>query len=116
MSTDAVRVGIIGTGLMARTHLRTMLPREDTVVVAVCEPSAAAFEIAAAEFDAVGLSAPPNEPDWLRFVERFAPGLDAVFIVTPHVFHAAQATACLEAGTTSSSKSRWSWTPPRPRR
>jgi predicted dehydrogenase len=98
MSTDAIRVGIIGTGLMARTHLRNMLPREDTVIVAVCEPSAAAFEIAAGEFSAVGLPAPPNEPDWKRFVERYAPTLDAVFIVTPHVFHAAQATACLEAG------------------
>lgn len=75
-----------------------MLPREDTVVVAVCEPSDAAFEIAAAEFRALGLPTPSNEPDWTRFVERFAPTLDAMFIVTPHVFHAAQATACLEAG------------------
>jgi predicted dehydrogenase len=95
---DAIRVGIIGTGLMARSHLRNMLPREDTVVAAVCEPSAAAFELAVAEFTAVGLPLPPNEPDWERFVERFAPMLDAVFIITPHVFHAAQAIACLEAG------------------
>jgi predicted dehydrogenase len=98
VSTQAVRVGIIGMGLMARGHLRNMLPREDTVVVAVCEPSASAFEIAATEFSAVGLPVPPNEPDWSRFVERFASTLDAVFIVTPHVFHAAQAIACLEAG------------------
>jgi predicted dehydrogenase len=98
MSTGAIRVGIIGTGLMARGHLRNMLPREDTVVVAVCEPSPAAFELASAEFTAVGLPAPPNEPDWIRFVERYAPTLDAVFIITPHVFHAVQAIACLEAG------------------
>lgn len=83
---------------MARGHLRNMLPREDTVVAAVCEPSAAAFELAVAEFTGVGLPPPPNEPDWTRFVERFAPTLDAVFIVTPHVYHAAQAIACLEAG------------------
>jgi predicted dehydrogenase len=83
---------------MARGHLRTMLPREDTIVVAVCEPAPAAFEIAATEFSRLGLPAPPNEPDWTRFVERFAPTLDAVFIVTPHVFHAGQAIACLEAG------------------
>ena len=72
-----IRVGIIGTGLMARGHLRNMLPREDTVVVAVCEPSPAAFELAAAEFAAVGLPPPPNEPDWEHFVARFAPTLDA---------------------------------------
>ena len=46
----------------------------------------------------VGLPVPPNEPDWDRFVERCLPQLDAVVIITPHVFHAAQATACLEAG------------------
>jgi predicted dehydrogenase len=116
MSNDPVRVGMIGAGLMARYHLATMLPRDDTVVVAVCEPSDAAFAVAAAEFTSRGLAAPPNEPDWERFVEHYAPELDAVFIITPHVFHAAQTTACLEGASTSSSKSRWSWTRPRRRR
>ena len=37
-------------------------------------------------------------PDWERFVRTFADQLDAVFIITPHVLHFAQATACLEAG------------------
>ena len=91
-------MGIIGTGLMARGHLRNMLPREDTVVVAVCEPSAASLEIAATEFAAVGLPVPPNEPDWTRFLERFAPSLDVAFIITPHAFHAAQAISAMEAG------------------
>ena len=35
---------------MARHHLRTMLGREDTIVAAVCEPSDAAWAIAAEEF------------------------------------------------------------------
>jgi predicted dehydrogenase len=64
----------------------------------VCEPSAAAFEKAAEAFEAKGLAAPPNEPDWERFVARFADQLDAVFILTPHALHFAQASACLEAG------------------
>jgi predicted dehydrogenase len=98
VSNDAVRVGIIGAGLMTRSHLRNMLPREDTVVVAVCEPSQAAYEITATEFTSIGLPPVPNEPDWKRFIERYAPELDAVLIVTPHALHAAQATACLEAG------------------
>lgn len=89
---------MIGTGLMGRGHLRNMLPREDTVVAAVCEPSAAAFDLAVVEFAAVGLPPPPNEPDWVRFVERFAPALDVIFIITPHVFHAAQTMGCLDAG------------------
>ena len=98
MATDRVRVGIIGVGAMARTHLRDMLPREDTTVVALSEPSPDAVELAAAEFSRVGLPTPPNEPDSTRFVERYSSQLDVAFIITPHVFHAAQTTACLEAG------------------
>jgi predicted dehydrogenase len=92
------RVGFIGTGVMARVHLEGMLRRDDTEVVAVCEPSVAAYEQTSQLFEQHGRRKPPNEPDWKRFIERFAKGLDAVFIITPHVFHFAQATACLEAG------------------
>jgi hypothetical protein len=96
--TKRTRVGFIGLGVMARYHLGDMLRREDTEVVAVCEPSGAAYAAAAELFDQHGLAVPPNEPDWPRFVSTFADQLDAVFIITPHVLHFAQATACLEAG------------------
>jgi predicted dehydrogenase len=89
---------MMGTGAMGRVHLTTMLSRDDTDVVAVCEPSPGAFEAAVSEFAKHGLAAPPNEPDWPRFIERFASDLDVVFIVTPHSLHASQTTACLEAG------------------
>jgi predicted dehydrogenase len=94
----ATRVGFIGTGIMARHHLDAMISREDTVVGAVCEPSPANWAAAAEVFERRGLTPPPNEPDWRRFVERFSAKLDAVFIITPHALHHAQATACLEAG------------------
>lgn len=97
-STDPVRVGIVGVGLMARYHLSNMLPRHDTRVVALCEPSTSALTAASAEFTSRGLAVPPNEPDWQHFIERFADQLDAVFIITPHAMHLAQATAALEAG------------------
>jgi predicted dehydrogenase len=93
-----IRVGFIGLGVMAQAHLVEMLDRTDTDVLAVCEPSAVAFGTAADLFRRRGLPVPPNEPDWTRFVATHADRLDAVFIVTPHVLHFAQATACLEAG------------------
>jgi len=97
-SAAPTRVGVIGTGLMARHHLRTMLDRDDTVVAAVCEPSDAAWAIAATEFIERSLALPPNEPDWHRFVARFGGELDAALIVTPHALHHDQTVALLEAG------------------
>jgi predicted dehydrogenase len=96
--SDRARVGFIGTGAMARAHLRDMVERDDTTVAAICEPSEHAAARAMEIFDQHGLPTPPNEPDWRRFVETWADQLDAVFIITPHVFHFEQATACLEAG------------------
>ncbi len=92
------RVGFIGVGVMARYHLTDILGRADSEVTAVCEPSPAAYAAAAEQFGRHGLAAPPNEPDWARFVATYSDRLDAVFIITPHVLHFAQATACLEAG------------------
>jgi predicted dehydrogenase len=75
-----------------------MLTRDDTEVAAVCEPSPEAYAAAAQLFERHGLPVPPNEPDWMRFLATYANDLDAAFIITPHVLHFAQATACLEAG------------------
>jgi predicted dehydrogenase len=83
---------------MARSHLRGMIERTDTSVVAVCETSEPAYSRAAEIFDQHGLPVPPNEPDWREFVATWRGQLDAVFIVTPHVFHFEQAIACLDAG------------------
>lgn len=96
--SDRARVGFIGTGGMARAHLRDMVARDDTTVVAICEPSEHAAARAMEIFDQHGLPTPPNEPDFGLFIERWASQLDAVFIITPHAFHFEQAVACLEAG------------------
>jgi predicted dehydrogenase len=83
---------------MARYHISTMLPRSDTEIVAVCEPFAPTWATTSAAFTAAGRPIPPNEPDWQRFLERYAGELDAIQIVTPHAVHFTQATAALEAG------------------
>lgn len=93
-----VRMGFIGCGGMARHHISTMLERNDTQIAAVCEPSKEAYQATVELFKAKGIDAPPNQPDWGKFVKQYAKKLDAVFIVTPHAYHFEQAKVCMEAG------------------
>ncbi len=93
-----VRVGFIGCGGMARHHIVTMLPRNDTRIVAVCEPSQEAYAAAGNLFQLKDMAVPPNQPDWKQFIREYGKHLDAVFIVTPHAYHFEQTKACMEAG------------------
>ncbi len=93
------RVIIVGAGGMARSHLRKLLLQQDTTrIVSLCEPSETAFHQTARLFKRAGVSAPPNEPDLERLLDERQGQVDAAFIITPHVYHHAQATMCMEAG------------------
>ncbi len=94
-----VRLAILGCGSMARHHVAQMLEHPEQVVVpVVCEPSIGAYDRFTALYFEQGLAPPPNEPDLQRLLQRHSGELDAVFIITPHVFHHHQATLCMEAG------------------
>ena len=97
--TNPVKVGMVGTGGMARHHLRRMVEQSDTTQVAVvCEPSEQSYAAAVELFQEAGLEPPVNEPDFETFIDQYAGDLDVAFIITPHNLHHSQATACLEAG------------------
>src|SRR5215211_7874163 len=106
--TSPVRIAIIGTGIMARHHMRQMLTparthsaremQSATRIVALCEPSEATALEAARVFVDAGLPPPPNQPDWQKLIAEYGAELDAVFIITPHALHHDQTKACLEAG------------------
>lgn len=94
-----IRLAMIGTGGMARYHIGNILKQTNTTeVVAVCEPSGNAYELAAELFDKAGQPVPPNEPDFKKFLKKYGKSIDAAFIITPHVEHFPQATALMEAG------------------
>src|SRR5215216_512211 len=94
-----VRVALIGVGGMARHHIRKMLKMQSTTqIVALCEPSEAMALEAAKVFVDAGLTPPPNQPHWQTLIKEYGAELDAVFIISPHVFHHDQTKACLEAG------------------
>ena len=94
-----VRMAMVGCGGMARHHVRRILQQQDTTqIVAVCEPSVAAYAAFCEVFDEEGVSAPPNVPDLAQLLQQLDGGLDAVFIITPHAYHHQQAMMCMEAG------------------
>src|SRR2546425_2597498 len=93
------RMIMVGAGGMARSHLRKLLLQQDTTrILALCEPSEAAYLRTGQLFKKAGMAAPPNEPDLERLLSEREGEIDAAFIITPHVYHHAQATMCMEAG------------------
>ena len=93
------RMIMIGAGGMARSHLRKLLLQQDTTrILALCEPSEAAYLRTGQLFKKAGMAAPPNEPDLERLLSDREGEIDAAFIITPHVYHHTQATMCMEAG------------------
>ena len=94
-----VRMAMIGCGGMARHHVTQILRHQDTTeIAAVCEPSPAAYSLLCEIFADAGLRPPPNDPDLDHLLATNGRELNAAFIVTPHVYHHDQATACMEAG------------------
>lgn len=94
-----MRVAMLGSGGMARSHLRQMLALRDAIeVVAVSDPSQAAYEETVKTFELAGVQPAPYVPDLETLIDSYAGQLDAALVCTPHAQHHAQATALLEAG------------------
>lgn len=97
--TTPVRATLIGVGGMARYHIRQMLQMTSrTRITVLCEPSEHMYAEAAKLFTEAGLEPPPNQPEVEKLLADYGGQLDAAFIITPHAYHHAQTTACLEAG------------------
>jgi predicted dehydrogenase len=85
------RWGILGTGAIARRFVRGLRPLPEAVVFAVGSRS----EASAAKF-----ADEHNIPRRHASYEDLAsdPGVDVIYIATPHPLHAENATLCLQAG------------------
>ncbi len=98
-TTHPVRALLVGSGGMARFHLRQILTRpQQTHFTAIVEPSVASYQAAATLFEEMGQPAPPRYDDLYALLADQPGAFDAAFIITPHVLHHDQALACLEAG------------------
>src|SRR5512136_1400730 len=92
MSTEKLRVGVIGTSWWAdQEHLPGLQARPDVDVVALCGRNPERLEAMAAKYNVRQTFA-----DWRRLVARA--GLDVLVILTPNVLHHPQAMAALDLG------------------
>jgi predicted dehydrogenase len=89
--TTPVRWGILGLGTIARTFAKGLAAIPDAELVAVGSRSAAKAAAFAAEFGA--------ERSHGSYEALAAdPGIDAIYVATPHPMHKDDAILCLEAG------------------
>lgn len=87
---DPIRVGVIGTGWIAGTHLSVLKGIEEASVQAVADVDGERAQAFAAEAGARAFT------DWRQMLE--SEELDALFVCTPPLAHLDPATAALEAG------------------
>lgn len=93
MSTpNPVRIGIVGVGRMGRRHAENLALRvPGAALVAACSPLGEELDWAR---DTLGVTSLHKDYDSLLR----APGIDAVFLVTPNTLHPAQIITALKAG------------------
>lgn len=89
-----VRIGFIGAGGIARSHMRRLAEIPEAEVVAFTEPSVAAMERLVADYpEAAGA---PVFTDYLEMLDQVE--MDAVEIHTPHTLHHRQILDALASG------------------
>lgn len=93
----AVRLAIVGTGLKAQDYARGWLAMPDVEIVAAADVNAAARQRFAG-LCAAALRREPQLFDGLEALLASRDEIDAVYISTPHAFHAEQAIAVTRAG------------------
>lgn len=91
---DQLCLGVIGCGGIATQQVAQWVKSGKVQVVAGVEPDADQF----GRFSEALGSNPQNAPTVDALLENFGADIDAVYIATPHAYHAEQAIASLRAG------------------
>ncbi|TNC51662.1 Gfo/Idh/MocA family oxidoreductase [Rubellimicrobium rubrum] len=94
-----LRLAVIGCGLKAADYARSwMTSPEAPEVLALTDPSAEAVERYAGIVRSAGGAPPRVHPDARALLAAEAGQVDAVYVSTPHAFHAGIAQAALDTG------------------
>jgi predicted dehydrogenase len=94
----ALRLGVIGAGLKAADYARGWALMPDINIVATAEVSETSRQRFSDVCAAAGRSRPREFPDAPAMLDALRGQMEAVYVSTPHVFHAANALAVVEAG------------------
>lgn len=93
--TDKIRVGMIGVGGMAQSHVGRLLKMPQVELVALADTSEKSLQRTQERHE--GVRETPTFSDYRQMLETTKP--DAVVICTPHTLHFQQAIDSLNAGT-----------------
>lgn len=93
-----LKFAIVGCGIKARQYLETWIQRDDLEFVAIADLSEDALNQAASIVEANNAKRPELYTDWRELLDKQTGAIDAVYISSPHAFHADQACAALQAG------------------
>ncbi|NLR97587.1 Gfo/Idh/MocA family oxidoreductase [Rhizobium sp. P38BS-XIX] len=93
-----VRLAVIGAGLKAAEYARSWVRLPEIEFVAAADVSVASRQRLIDICVSAGRDAPREFDDFRAMLAECKSGLDAVYVSTPHVFHAEQALAVIEAG------------------
>ncbi len=92
-----LKLAIIGCGIKARQYLETWIERSDLEIVAVADLNEAALEEVNTITTAKQQTCPALFGDWQDMLTKIGNDLDAVYISSPHAWHAQQAVEALSA-------------------
>lgn len=90
MMSKAVKIAVVGAGIMGKAHIKDIATLENTELVAVCDVDHAVADAYAAEMHV------PTYYDFNDLLEHEA--LDAILISTPHYDHTPISIAALQKG------------------
>lgn len=95
---NPMRLGVIGAGLKAADYARSWVRMPEVEFVASADVSQPSRQRLADICTAAGRPAPREFGDFREMLASCRDDLDAVYVSTPHAFHAEQAIAVAEAG------------------
>ncbi|WP_323012935.1 Gfo/Idh/MocA family oxidoreductase [Devosia sp.] len=92
------RLAFVGSGSIAAHHARLWTSQPGVTISAICDVSEPARQGLVEVISAAGASRPNTFASMEEMIAACRDTLDAVYICTPHCFHAAQALAAIESG------------------